>query len=109
MSFTRAGNVIQKIVDSIAGSKYKDLFVVSRAWPEIVGELIANRTFLQKIDKGILYIMVDNSIWMQELVLRKWSIINQLKKDYALEIENIIFFCKDLDYRPKKRKKRRER
>jgi predicted nucleic acid-binding Zn ribbon protein len=109
MSFTRAGNVIQKIVDNIAGSKYKDLFVVSRAWPEVVGELIANRTFLQKIDKGTLYIMVENSIWMQELVLRKWSIINQLKKEYGLDIENIIFMCKDLDYRPPMRKKRRKR
>ena len=48
-------------------------------WAEIVGEEIAKRTKPDQIRGGVLVIRVNNSIWAQELSMRKEVILARLQ------------------------------
>jgi predicted nucleic acid-binding Zn ribbon protein len=40
---------------------------LEQAWPQIVGQSIADQTLPAKIDRGTLYVWVRHPVWMQQL------------------------------------------
>ncbi len=47
-------------------------------WDEVVGTHIAKNTCPKRIDRGVLFVIVSNSAWIQELSLMKEQIIGRL-------------------------------
>ena len=68
MDLSPACNIWQKIVLKIAGLEHHDFVVLAFGWQKIVGKLLAERTELNKLEKGILFVSVSNNVWMQELM-----------------------------------------
>ncbi|HCX73377.1 MAG TPA: hypothetical protein DHM37_06655 [Candidatus Cloacimonas sp.] len=92
MSFLFAGDAIKKLVYSIAGEKYRDLVTIRFNWERIVGKLLAERTNLKKLQHQTLFVGVTNNVWMQELVLRKQQIIEDIKLMLGISLKDIVFF-----------------
>jgi len=54
-------------------------------WEEFVGKEIARRTKATAIDRGTLFVVVENAIWMQELHMLKEQIKEQINKRLGSE------------------------
>jgi len=50
------------------------------AWPEVVGELVAEHSKATSIREGTLFVDVTSSVWMQELQLLRGEIIERLNE-----------------------------
>lgn len=65
---------------------------VSQRWSEIVGEKIAGHTMPSHIKYRKLCVLVDSSVWMQELTFLKDRIIEQINKVTGTKLVNDIYF-----------------
>lgn len=92
MKFTKAGNAIRNLVFSIAGSQYQEIVAISFCWNKILGDLISKRTTIVKCENGVLFVSVSNNIWMQELVLTKSDLMEQIAKQSAVKLRDIVFY-----------------
>lgn len=66
---TAAADVLQVLLQN-SKSQLADGFLrwrLEQQWPEIVGPMIAEQTLPCALEKGILYIWVRHSTWMQQL------------------------------------------
>ena len=57
--------------------RYKQEYAKSN-WSSIVGEKIARHTQPVSVDRGTLFVEVDNSAWLNELQFMKRDMITQL-------------------------------
>lgn len=94
MKISRAGNAIQTLVYRIAGAEHKDLVAIAWSWNRIVGHLLADRTEIRRLDNGVLFISVTNSVWMQELILQKYRIVGAIKRHLGVTIKDIVFYIR---------------
>lgn len=65
---------------------------LSQRWTEIVGEKIACHTMPSHIKYRKLCVLVDSSVWMQELAFLKDRIIEQINKVTGTKLVNDIYF-----------------
>lgn len=100
MSFIRADSNFHKLILALGGERYSHFIQAYFSWQRIVGDLLAERSHPIKLDNDILYVGVQNSTWMQELVLRKADIISKYAA-YGENINDIIYLINS----PKRRKK----
>ena len=75
----------------IAGDEYKDLINVALTLPTVIGKILSERVSIVKLENNVLFIKVENNVWMQELVIRKKQIIDGIKKKCHVKLENIVF------------------
>ncbi|MBN1948807.1 MAG: DUF721 domain-containing protein [Candidatus Cloacimonetes bacterium] len=94
MGFIPAGPGFKGLLLKIAGPEYQQLLQLALGWKSLVGELLSERTSLRKLEYQILFIDVSNNIWMQELILRKYQIIKDIKVRLNIELKDIIFCLK---------------
>ena len=94
MRFFKTGNVVKDLVFSIAGEENHDLIAVAFGWKKIVGNLLAERASIVKLENGVLFIAVTNNVWMQELVLRRSQLISDINRILHVKLSNIVFFMK---------------
>lgn len=90
----KTGNAVKDLVYSIAGKENHDLIAIAFGWKKIVGNLLADRASIIKLENGVLFIAVSNNVWMQELVLRKTTLLNDIKNILHVRLSNIIFFIR---------------
>jgi predicted nucleic acid-binding Zn ribbon protein len=64
------------------------------AWKSVVGELLAERSHPIKIEQNTLFVGVENSAWMQELVLLKPKILQKYKNAYHEELQDMVLIIK---------------
>lgn len=70
-----------------------DLFY-DTAWREAVGERVGKHTVIEKIVREKMYVLVENSIWMNELTFLKDKIKININKGFSnngIHIEEIVF------------------
>ncbi len=69
-------NVLQSLLQNSKSGLAEGFtrFRLEREWPKIVGASIAKNTLPCAMEKGVLYIWVSHSTWMQELYYFKDSI-----------------------------------
>lgn len=84
----------RQLLYQLGGEKYRLFLDVYRAWKPIVGDLLAERSYPFKYERGVAYIGVKNSTWMQELILLKHNIINQYNHTYHIPVHEIVFMLK---------------
>ena len=92
MGLFPTGNKLKSIVYQIAGKENSDIVTIALGWKKIVGSLLAERASIRKLEKRNLFIAVNNNVWMQELILRKYQIISEIKFRLHIELRDIIFF-----------------
>ncbi|UCH83672.1 MAG: DUF721 domain-containing protein [Candidatus Latescibacterota bacterium] len=79
--FARVGDILPAVLKSLGlDQKLKEREILA-CWAEVVGEEIAGHTRAVKIDRGVLFVHVDHSAWMQELHFKEKEIIQRLKKE----------------------------
>jgi predicted nucleic acid-binding Zn ribbon protein len=68
------------VIGSLGLEKSFDGWSVVTKWPEIVGEQIAKRSKAVRFDDGILYVVVEDSSWRQNLALQMDDLMAAIKK-----------------------------
>ena len=92
MNLKQVGNSWQKLVYSIAGEDYRDFVTLAFGWNKIVGKMLSEKAKLHKLEKDVLFIAVTNNVWMQELILRKFQILNDIETILHVKLSEIVFF-----------------
>ena len=90
----KSGNAVKDLVFNIAGKENHDLVAIAFGWKTIVGNLLAERASIVKLENGVLFIAVTNNVWMQELVLRRSQLISDINRILHVRLSNIVFFMK---------------
>ncbi len=94
MGVVRAGSAIDELLYWLAGEENRDFMTLCLQWKKLVGELIADRSFVQRFENGNLHIGVENSVWMQELVLNRVRLLEQLNQLPDIEVKELVFFIR---------------
>jgi predicted nucleic acid-binding Zn ribbon protein len=90
--FARVGDILPTVLRSFGLDRRLKEQEILAIWPRVVGEEIAARTQPVKIERGVLYVRVDQSAWMQELHFMEREIIKKLKESAPdIELERIRF------------------
>lgn len=67
-------------------------------WKEAVGETVARRAKAKSFKGGILFVTVQDSVWMQELSLLKEKIIDKLNSILGKSIvKDLVFKIGSID------------
>ncbi len=94
MSIVRAESAVEKLLYRIAGEENRDFLTLCIHWKKVVGDLIAERSFVDRFENGTLHIGVENSVWMQELVLDRKRLLANLNAQTDVKVEELVFFIR---------------
>ncbi|MBS3741657.1 MAG: DUF721 domain-containing protein [Candidatus Cloacimonetes bacterium] len=88
---------VSKILDTLWGNLSKQGFTreikIAVQWNKAVGHLLRRKTQIKKLENDVLFISVENNVWLQELLLKKEDIIQTINKKLSRNnrIKNIVF------------------
>jgi predicted nucleic acid-binding Zn ribbon protein len=90
--FSRIGDILPAVLKSVGlDKKLKERELLS-LWPTVVGAEIANRSRAVRVERGILYVQVDHSAWLQELHFMEKEIYRKLRESApGIEFHRIRF------------------
>ncbi len=74
----KAGQVLGDILKKHAISKISTLGRLSDAWVGLVGPVISSHTCPSDLRDGILFLLVDSPVWMQQLSFLKAEMLEKL-------------------------------
>ncbi len=94
MGFKSVSHLYSKVIVRIGGDKYRGFILLYQCWKDVVGELLAAKSYPCRFQKGVLYVAVQNNSWLQELFLHKQSILEACKAKTKEEIKEIIFLIR---------------
>lgn len=72
------GAVIETLIKDFGIEKKIKGHQAVALWGEIVGEKIARVTEARKVEDGVLFVRVHNSVWRNELTMRKLELIKMI-------------------------------
>lgn len=85
--------IIDKFLKAYAwDGKMKEMDIVA-AWPELMGNAVANRTKEIRIQNKKLYLTIDSSVMREELLLGKQIIIDRINEYAGQELVIDIWFA----------------
>ena len=88
----KAGNILDRLTDRMGITARLDKEKAVALWGEAVGEGIARRAKATSVRDDILFVSVQNSVWLQELALLKESIIAKINSLVGKQvIKDIVF------------------
>lgn len=92
-SFVRINSIIENLIQNLSEKGFSREIKTAFLWRRIVGDILDNKTRILKLENNVLHILVENNIWLQELVLKKTEILDQLNSqlDPPYQIKNIVF------------------
>ena len=68
------------------------------AWAEAVGKGVAERTQPMRIEKGVLFLKVTNSVWMQQLQFMKELIVKKLHEKTGMDlVQDLRFYIGEVE------------
>ncbi|MCX7965188.1 MAG: DUF721 domain-containing protein [Syntrophorhabdaceae bacterium] len=95
MAFTPVGVVIERIIKRYRLNGDIEAYKVFSVWEDIVGTQIASHARPVKIKEKMLYVMVDDPLWLAQIKYIEYEIIkklcNAIKDDVFRDIK---FFLK---------------
>lgn len=78
--------VIQKIIAKMTVMNgYKKAWV-EKYWLDLVGEEAVRHSIPYKVERNILFVRVDSSVWNQEMFMNRGSLINKINQSFAQKI-----------------------
>lgn len=89
----RVGELVDAFLDEKGVRQQVRRMEVLEAWPEVVGERIAEVTRARSVADAALFVEVRSSAWMTELDMMKGRILARLNRgrDEKSRIEKLIF------------------
>lgn len=78
--------VISGIINKLANTNGYKKALLERYWVELVGEGARKHSRPRKIDKRILYVSVDSSVWNQALFIDKANLIRRINQKFTRPI-----------------------
>lgn len=86
----RVGEILPRVLELMGlDDKFEEARLI-QGWAEVVGPVIAKRSRPRMLRDGILFIEVENSVWMQELWFHQRQIIERIKKEFPkVEVKGI--------------------
>lgn len=79
---TAVDNLVARIVGKNAMKEYEAF----KEWNAVVGEVLARNSVPVKVENGVLYVSVKNSVWRQELSMHKPQILKKYKERFGADI-----------------------
>jgi predicted nucleic acid-binding Zn ribbon protein len=88
----KAGKILERLTArmGIAARLEREKAVV--LWEEAVGKNIARRAQAVSVRNGILFVVVQNSAWLQELSLLKEGVIEKVNSAIGTDVVKDIVF-----------------
>lgn len=87
------GEIIPKIIKSIGLKKKAEQNQVLFEWDSIVGEQLSEKTKPIGVKRGILRVLVESSVWMNELQLMKPVLMEKIEGKIGRNKIKDIKFC----------------
>jgi predicted nucleic acid-binding Zn ribbon protein len=81
-SSARIGDILPRVLEIMGLNDRFEEAKLMREWAAVVGPVVAKKSRPRMLRDGILYIEVENSVWMQELWFHQKQIIERIKKEY---------------------------
>ncbi|NLI70257.1 MAG: DUF721 domain-containing protein [Firmicutes bacterium] len=92
------GEIIKKILHKKGLLEVVKQQEVLIKWAEMVGEKIAARTKAVKINKGVLWVKVSDSVWTHHLAMLKPKILTRMGDSFEKEtVKDIYFFVGEVE------------
>jgi hypothetical protein len=89
-SSARVGEILPRVLELLGLDDRFEEVKLMRGWAEVVGPVIAKKSRPRMLKDGILFIEVENSVWMQELWFHQKQIVDRIKKEYPkVEVKGI--------------------
>ncbi len=96
--FESAGSILDRLTQRMGISTRIEQEKALLYWREAVGETVARRAKARSIKGGILFVAVQDSVWMQELSLLKERIIEKLNSLIGKTVvKEIVFKLGDIN------------
>lgn len=91
-SFTRVDKIIDALLEQFSDEGFSREIKIGLLWRKAVGKLLADRTQIYRLENDVLFVLVADSVWLQELVLQKPNIIEKINNSLPAEqkLKNII-------------------
>jgi predicted nucleic acid-binding Zn ribbon protein len=81
-SSAKVGDILPRVLEIMGlEDKFEEAKLV-KGWEAVVGAVVASKSRPRTMREGILYIEVENSVWMQELWYRQKQIIERIAKEF---------------------------
>lgn len=92
------GDVIPAVMRRLGLEDQQWLFALTDEWPGMVGDVVAAHCRPGRVDRGVLTIFVDSSVWLNELSrYGQGQILTNLHKRFGDEKIRRILFRLDPD------------
>ncbi|MFO0705823.1 MAG: DUF721 domain-containing protein [Nitrospira sp.] len=65
---------------------------IQQRWPDIVGQPMGSHTWPAQIRFKKLYLLVENSVWLQQLTFLKPSLVTRINEEAGMELITDIAF-----------------
>ena len=89
-SSARVGDILPRVLELMGLDDRFEEVKLMRGWAEVVGPVIANKSRPRMLKDGILFIEVENSVWMQELWFHQKQIVDRIREAYPkVEVKGI--------------------
>ena len=89
-SSARVGEILPRVLELLGLDNRFEEVRLMQGWAEVVGPVVAKKSRPRMLKNGILFIEVENSVWMQELWFHQKQIIERIQKEYPkVEIKGI--------------------
>ncbi|MFQ3574530.1 MAG: DUF721 domain-containing protein [Thermodesulfovibrionales bacterium] len=83
---TKAKTIVSNLTRAMGIESGVRLFEIQRQWCDLFDANINNHTYPFSLNNGILTIIADSPIWLQEIRLHKHEIINKISSFYVKDI-----------------------
>lgn len=78
--FKRLSEVLEGALSSLGVEGLVDEYKVVKGWEKMVGRRVAEKSKARKINRGLLFVEVENNVWMQEIRFHEREIIAKIKR-----------------------------
>jgi predicted nucleic acid-binding Zn ribbon protein len=92
-------DIITSIIREYKIEKLFTIELLHTIWVEIVGDIMSTHSIPERIQKNILYIAVDHSIYANEIILMKDHVVKKIQERAPLyDIRDIRINVKKLQW-----------
>lgn len=83
---------IEEAEKLLSGNDAFQFWLFQQRWESLVGDVLASESYIGRRNRDVLYVYVTNSVWMQELIMRKEDILRLVGSDpYGARFRDIRF------------------
>jgi predicted nucleic acid-binding Zn ribbon protein len=78
--FKRVDEALEGALRSLGVEGLVDEYKVVKGWERVVGGRVAEKSRARRINHGLLFVEVENNVWMQEIRFHEREIIAKMKR-----------------------------